>query len=216
MRLRYKCINSDSKKCRSFVAPLFVPVRASVEEQPVPLAISITVLVLFTTLLLLGKIGEASFSFLTAGTALLGLVLHGFGRLQELDLKNLRVVLREIEETKKELFVREEKLKKIALPLAQIIALTGASEGRMGSRESWSAKREWYRRKVQELIAALELSAKESAEIQKYADKYAEIDRALGEREGLTTTDPDHKEVKAKLEALSTEILEMMKADTEQ
>jgi hypothetical protein len=193
-----------------------VPVRASVEEQPVPLAISITVLVLFTTLLLLGKIGEASFSFLTAGTALLGLVLHGFGRLQELDLKNLRVVLREIEETKKELFVREEKLKKIALPLAQIIALTGASEGRMGSRESWSAKREWYRRKVQELIAALELSAKESAEIQKYADKYAEIDRALGEREGLTTTDPDHKEVKAKLEALSTEILEMMKADTEQ
>ena len=193
-----------------------MPVRASVEEQPVPLAISITVLVLFTTLLLLGKIGEASFSFLTAGTALLGLVLHGFGRLQELDLKNLRVVLREIEETKKELFVREEKLKKIALPLAQIIALTGASEGRMGSRESWSAKREWYRRKVQELIAALELSAKESAEIQKYADKYAEIDRALGEREGLTTTDPDHKEVKAKLEALSTEILEMMKADTEQ
>ena len=58
-----------------------------------------------------------------AATALLGLVLHGFGRLQELDLKNLRLVLREIEQTKKELFVREGKLKAIAIPLAQIIAL---------------------------------------------------------------------------------------------
>jgi len=58
-----------------------------------------------------------------AATALLGLVLHGFCRLQELDLKNLRLVLREIEQTKKELFVREGKLKAIAIPLAQIIAL---------------------------------------------------------------------------------------------
>jgi hypothetical protein len=179
----------------------------------VPLVISVVAFAIFTTLLVFGRIGEASYCFLVAATTLLGLVLHGFGRLQELDLKNLRVVLREIEQTKKELFVREEKLRQIALPLAQIIALTGASEGRMGSRESWSIKRAWYKQKLQALIGALGLSSAEATETQKYTEKYAEFDSAFGGREALQTSDPDYPEVKAKLESLSAELLEMMKAD---
>ena len=178
-----------------------------------PLAISGIAFLVFTALLLVGKIGEASFCFLAAGSALLGLVLHGFGRLQELDLKNLKLVLRELQDTKKELFVREEQLKKIAVPLAQIIALSGASEGRFGSKESWSVKREWYRQKVETLLEALGLSPTEATESTKFQDKYAEIDRVLGEREALQTTDPDYNQVKAKLEALSAELLEMMKSD---
>lgn len=179
-----------------------------------PLAISTIAFIVFTSLLWLGRIGEASYCFLVAASALLGIVLHGFGRLQELDLKNLRLVLRELQDTKKELFVRQEKLKAIAVPLAQVIALTGASEGRMGDRESWNVKREWYRQRIQALIEAFDLSPTEAEETRKYTEKYAEFDRVLGEREGLKTTDSDYKEVKAKLEALSAELLEMMKADT--
>jgi hypothetical protein len=178
-----------------------------------PLVIPAIAFAIFTVLLWMGRLGEASYCFLAGVSALLGIVLHGFGRLQELDLKNLRLVLREIEQTKKELFVREEKLKSIAVPLAQIIALTGASEGRMSSRESWEIKREWYRQKLQALVEALDLSAQEAAEIRKYMDKYNEIDRALGEREGLKTTDVDYPAVKAKLESLSAEIRDMMKLD---
>ena len=178
-----------------------------------PLAVSAIAFAIFTALLWLGRIGEASYCFLVAAAALLGLVLHGFGRLQELDLKNLRLVLRDIEQTKKELFVREEKLKAIAIPLAQIIALTGASEGRFGSRESWQVKREWYKQRIDALSQALELSPSESLEIQKYTEKYAEIDRVMGQREALQTTDSDFTEVKQKLESLSLELLEMMKAD---
>ena len=177
------------------------------------LAISGIAFAIFTALLVFGRIGEASYCFLVATATLLGLVLHGFGRLQELDLKNLRVVLREIEQTKKELFVREEKLRQIALPLAQIIALTGASEGRLGSRESWAIKRAWYKQKLQALINALGLSSSETAETQKYTEKYAEFDSAFGSRESLQTSDPDYPEVKQKLESLSAELLEMMKAD---
>lgn len=178
-----------------------------------PLAIAAISFLVFTTLLLFNRIGEASYCFLSAGSAMLGLVLHGFGRLQELDLKNLRLVLREIEQTKKELFVREEKLKAIAVPLAQVIALTGASEGRLGSRESWDTKREWYRRKVDALVGTLDLTSQESADIRKYAEKYAEIDAVLGKREGLKATDSDYEEVKEKLGALSAELIEMMKSD---
>lgn len=178
------------------------------------LAIPGIAFIIFTALLFFGHIGEASYCFLVAATALLGLVLHGFGRLQELDLKNLRLVLREIEQTKKELFVREEKLKAIAIPLAQVIAFTGASEGRWGSRESSPVKREWYKQKVESLISALQLSSPEENETLKYTNKYAEIDAVFGDREGLKTTDPDYAETKAKLESLNSELLEMMKADT--
>lgn len=179
----------------------------------VPLAISAIAFFLFTGLLWLGRIGEASYCFLVAASALVGIVLHGFGRLQELDLKNLRLVLRALEDTKKELFVREEKLKAIAVPLAQIIALTGASEGRISTKDSWNVKREWYRQRIQALIEALELSPAEAEETRKYTGKYAEIDRVLGDRKALMTTDPDYEEVKAELNKLSSELLEMMKAD---
>ena len=59
-----------------------------------PLIISTIVFIVFTVLLYISKIGEASYAFLVAATALFGLVLHGFDRLKEIDLKNLRVVLR--------------------------------------------------------------------------------------------------------------------------
>jgi hypothetical protein len=179
----------------------------------VPLVIAVVAFAIFTALLWTKHIGEASYCFLAAATALLGLVLHGFGRLQELDLKNLRLVLREIEQTKKELFVREEQLKAIAIPLAQILALSGASEGRLGNRETWSLKREWYRKKLQQLIEALQLSSAEAAETRKYTEKYAEIDQLFKEREALQTTDPDYEEVKAKLEALSADLWDMMRTD---
>lgn len=178
-----------------------------------PLAISTVAFIVFTLLLCLGRIGEVSYCFLVAASALLGIVLHGFGRLQELDLKNLRVVLRELQQTKQELYVREERLKAIALPLAQIIALTGASEGRLGSKESWGIKRSWYKSKIASLISVLDLSTVESAEAIKYSGKYEEIDRALEERDALLTSDPDYEQTKAKLNKLSDELQEMMQAD---
>lgn len=178
-----------------------------------PLLIPAIAFITFTVLLLLGHVGEASYCFLAAASALVGLVLHGFGRLQELDLRSLRLVLRDIEQTKKELFVREEKLKQIAVPLAQIIALSGASEGRLGSKESWAVKREWYRRKIETLVTALELSPTDAVETLKYSEKYDEFDRVIGDRDSLLTSDPDYAQVKANLELLAAELEAMMQAD---
>jgi hypothetical protein len=167
----------------------------------------------FTTLLFLGRIGEASYCFLFAASALFGLVLHGFARLKELDLKNLRVVLRELKQTKEELFVREEKLKAIALPLAEMIAFAGASEGRMGSKEFWPVMRGWYKRKLQGLIEALELNPVESSETQKYIQKYEEIDRALAKLEGHDRGDPEHEQAMTEAQRLSAELVALMKVD---
>jgi len=179
----------------------------------VPLAISVIVFIVFTALLYTDKLGEASYSFLVAATALFGLVLHGFDRLKELDLKNLRIVLGKLEETKKELFVREEKLKAIAVPLAHIVAFTGASEGRMSSRETLSAKRKWYKKKLEDLILSLDLTTNEEKEAKKFIEKYDELDRLLANLEALKTTDPDYDEARERIDQLNNELTELMKQD---
>ncbi|MGS5085836.1 hypothetical protein ACVC7V_04925 [Hydrogenophaga sp. A37] len=180
-----------------------------------PLLIAVTCFITFTMLLWLGRISEASYCFLVAATALLGLVLHGFGRLQELDLKNLKLVLREIDQAKKDLFVREERLKSVALPLAQILAFTGASEGRFSSTESSRAKRSWYRKKVSQLASALQLTDAEAVALNQYLDKYDEIDKTIGPTGALLTSDPEYAAKKEKLQALSSEIVAMLEKEAQ-
>lgn len=180
-----------------------------------PLLISSVAFTVFTVLLILGYVGEAAYAFLAAVSALMGLVLHGFGRLQEIDLKNLKLVLRELKETKEELFVKQQQLSSLAVPLAQIIAFSSAVEGRLSSKESFSLRRKWYKKKVQELIEALGIDSVSDKETRKYLEKYEEIDKAFGERSVLQTSDPDYEVVKRRIEALSTEVNEMLKSDIE-
>lgn len=124
---------------------------------------------------------------------------------------------RELQETKEELFVREEKLKSVAKPLAQIAAFTGASEGRMPSKEIWSIKRKWYKKKLEELISSLDLTPSEAQEAKKFLDKYEAIDKLLADQNALKTADPDYEREKAEIESqiaiLRQELNEMMKQD---
>ena len=180
-----------------------------------PLVISSIAFAIFTTLLWLEKLSEPSYTFLIAATAVFGLVLHGFDRLKELDLKNLRVTLREIKETQKELYVREEKLKSVAIPLAQIVAFTGASGGRWGSEDGNTAKRKWYKHKLEGLMKALDFDSKEHQEAKKFIEKYEAIDKLFNGRGALNVNDEDYQETKAALDKLSNEITELLKQDVQ-
>jgi Sec-independent protein translocase protein TatA len=187
--------------------------KTGTSEGRIALAVSALAAAGFTYLLRTGDIGEAAYCFLIAGTAVVGIVLFGFGRLQELDLKSLRVTLREVKEANQELYVEREKLKAIATPLAQIVALVAASEGRLSSAETFKVRRAWFRQKTYQLLDQLDLPEDERAEAAKYVEKYREIDSAFGDRSALKTTDPDYEEVKAKMVRLSDDILGSMKTD---
>jgi hypothetical protein len=52
----------------------------------------------FTTLLVLQEISEIAYSALVALSALVAIIIYGFPRLAELDIKNLRLTLREVKE----------------------------------------------------------------------------------------------------------------------
>jgi hypothetical protein len=165
-----------------------------------------------TILLVLGFIGQMAYCFLLALTALLVLVVSGFGRLKELDIRQMRLVLHEMKETQKDIFVREERLKAIAIPLAQMLAYSGVSQGRFSSKKGWVATRQWYRRKLEDFSSALDASPSERAEISKYLARYTEIDSILSDG-SLTTNDPDYQAKKIRVDQLSAEIESMLIAD---
>lgn len=58
---------------------------------------------LFTVLLIFDKVGGLTYLGLLGLLLLTGVVLHGFSRLRELDLKNLKLTLSEIKEVKAEI-----------------------------------------------------------------------------------------------------------------
>jgi hypothetical protein len=178
-----------------------------------PLFLALLLLGTFTSLLVLHYISEASYCFLVAATALFALVLHSLGRLQELDLKNLKLTLRQIAHAKQELFVREEQLKAVLVPLAQMLMFSNVAEGRWGSPEGAKLRRQWYGLRLKAIIDGGGVTAEQIGDAQKFVKKYEEIDGILARREGLKTTDADYPEAKARLEQLSKEIDDMLRQD---
>ena len=78
--------------------------------------------ILFTVLLEKGIINTLSYISLLGLTALVSLVLHGFKRITELDIKNLKVTLSQIKEAKRDLYAKAESVKKFGEDIAEITA----------------------------------------------------------------------------------------------
>lgn len=169
----------------------------------------------FTTLLWLDRIGQAAYCFLLAGTALTGLVLAAFDRLGELDLKNMRIVLHEIRQARDELLISEQRLRHVALPIVKMLAFSSAAEGRFGSAEGVSAKRAWCYRTIDQLAVRLDFTAADTAEVQKYIRLYKSIDQLFEQRSALPPGDPDRERLAAQASAISSQLVDMLKNDTE-
>jgi len=69
--------------------------------------------VLAVGLLAYGKIGEVTFAGVFAISALVGVALHGFARLQSINLKELTVIFRQFEAAKSELIQVTKELEKM-------------------------------------------------------------------------------------------------------
>jgi hypothetical protein len=176
--------------------------------------------IIFISLLILGgyflekgKLGSASFTTFMGIILICGLAFYGFDRLKVLDIKNLKLILTELKETKEEIFAKQEDLKRTALTMSEILAFSNSAQGRLDSTEGYKIKREWYEHKLNKLIKDFDFDDKEIKKIRKFSEKYKEIDKLFGDRNALKTSDPDYKEVKEKLEQLSEEIKEMQKED---
>lgn len=87
---------------------------------------------LITWLLLKKGIKAGHYVFLFTVIVLASLALYGFDRLKEIDLKNLRLILNEIKEVKKDVYAKAETVKKLGEELAELTVFNITTVGRYG------------------------------------------------------------------------------------
>jgi len=87
-------------------------------------------LCLFTFLLWKGKLGGWHYTVLIIAIILSGFASYGFDRLKELDLKNLRIILAEAKEVRKDIYAKADMVKKFGEEMAELTAFTVTRIGR--------------------------------------------------------------------------------------
>jgi hypothetical protein len=155
------------------------------KEKITALGIGGFLLVVFTYLLIIDKIGATSYValFCILVIAVLLIVVHS--RLQKLDLKNLSLTLAKIEEAKTEVLAKEKDLKRISLFIINMLMLSSSAQNRFVDDEDHDLTMEWYRVKACDLLDILKVTGKDRQEAMKYATLYKQIDEpGNSERKG--------------------------------
>lgn len=88
------------------------------------LVLCLFLFILITALLLCGKLDSRDFVIAFCAVLVLGLLLKVLDRLQELDIKNARLVLSEVRQAKAEIYAKADTVKKLAEDVAEIAVIT--------------------------------------------------------------------------------------------
>lgn len=139
-------------------------------------------------LLLFDKLGPVTFTFFCGLVFMLYLALLGFPRLKELDLKNLRMLLAETKEVKKEIFLKKEDLKKHTLAFTKLVAFTGGMMTRAGDKAALDRRTKFIQKNCEKLLESLNASEEEKREAFKIINLLADYDQAVEKN------DPQEKE----------------------
>ena len=135
----------------------------------------------FTYLLHLGLVSDTVYLGLLSLTLFTSIIVIGFDRLREIDLKSLKLVLSDIKEESKE-------LKELAFNLSELIAMNSAFQGRWGSYEWNEPRDEIQRMQIEKILKNKNLTNcvfryqnifKKIDEIEKNGKGDAEADRIL-------------------------------------
>jgi hypothetical protein len=147
------------------------------KKETVTALVMISVFALFTVLLSVGKIDQWAYVALLFGFALVSFVLRGFSRLQELDLKNMRLILREMKEVEENVYVREEDLRKASITFAEMLVTESSFAGRFGSERSNEIRRLWLNKKIKQLFDELSVSNVEYVKVFRVSNAFAKLDK---------------------------------------
>ncbi len=157
-------------------------------ENIISFFLGISGVVLFTFLLIRKDIGSISYSSLLAILALTCLAISWGSRIRELNLKDLKIILGKHKKIKEDIYAKEEKLKQISVLLSEIIAFNTSTQNRWTSINSVVLRRNWNRKKIDELLKLLNVPETEKEKVFKYSDIYDRIDKSedVNERSELS------------------------------
>ena len=117
--------------------------------------------ILATILLACGLLKSTSFVVFCGLTFLLALAVLGFPRLKELDLRNLKMILNEAKEVRKEIYLKEEDLKRHSVALSKVVAFTGGMMMRIGDEAAYLRRMRFIRIQCEKVMRSLNASEEE-------------------------------------------------------
>lgn len=171
--------------------------------------------IVFTTLRCFGKLNDLSYCSMIIVLFLVILALIFYPRLKELDLKNLRLTLIEINEAKEEVASKEKEIKEIAKTLARITAFTGQVQNRMLGEGTHELHEEWYRQQIEYLLKVASFTEDDRKDIFRIYDVYNEFDQALNRSEKKFLSQEQREEIRRRCEGKNTQIENTIKSDIE-
>jgi hypothetical protein len=97
----------------------------------IALCVGFCAVVLFTYLLRSGALGGASYATLVIAAGLVSVAISRIDVLQVLDLKNLSVTLREIQQVRADVYAKADSVKRMGEELASLVVFNAARVGRL-------------------------------------------------------------------------------------
>lgn len=139
--------------------------------------------IVFTTLLVVGHLGEASYSGLMVALGVVCIAVATLPRLSEFDLKNLRLTLRELTRVRDEVFAKEEQLQRASIGLARLIVTTSALGSVWGSDESHQNTKLLVNRLTTDVLSDLGVSQEVVSDVLKYQRQLEDMEGVADQAE---------------------------------
>jgi hypothetical protein len=176
------------------------------------ITIASILIILFTSMLFLSVLGQASYISLVSVSMLAGFIIFFSDRIREINIKEFKVLLSEIKAAKEEVFAKEKEVKDIAFNLAKIIAFTSQVQGRMNNQDGHERWRKWYRYHLDRLNEITNFTNDETNEIYKISRMFDELDELLAKC-GNNVSKPSYKEHKPSVDKKIEEINKSIEED---
>lgn len=129
----------------------------------------------FTSLLVFSLINQFTYVTLLGMLTLLSILIPVLNRLKELDIKNLKMTLDKLEDTKNEIYAKEELLRNTSYKLSELIVTSSALGDILGDEESEKCSKALIKMKINELSQDLGFTNEEIQKIFKYENAIIEL-----------------------------------------
>jgi hypothetical protein len=140
------------------------------------LAIAIGGTFLFRQMLRENQLTPATFISAFAILCSVSLAIYGFPRLKEFELLKGRFTLERMETIRKEIYAKEEDLKRLSLLLTDSILMSSVWLGRVGSEETNRLKTQWFSQQAQQIISVIQSSKSDREHLLRFVRLFQKMD----------------------------------------
>jgi len=121
---------------------------------------------------------EAALFGFTCLFIFIAIVVYVLPQLQELNLKELKVVLREIKETESRIYATEQTVRELMLTLADLAVMETLNFSRLSGSEFGELMRQWRDKRIDKILELVEATPNQKSHLRRYVPMYKGMDDA--------------------------------------